>query len=333
MMVRLRAIPRHTGLLALAVVVLAAVLTPVLASDDTNTGVGSPTACLTTSGASTVNGENPTTTVQAPGNVINTICIKSGAGAFNLEGTGDCANTNSQHSACITSDGTYGIGNCYTVSGMGTSKVTVTRGTSPPCLDTSHVDYITKAVVTSTPTSTPTATATATATDPPTQTPTETPTEGATETPTETATATSTATATATATATETPTATATPTDTATATPTDTATATPTDTATATPTDTAVPPTDTPTDTPRPPTDTPTATPTNTPAGPTATPTPTVPAVGGIHELPDPDTLPLETSGSSRPGAGLLAGLIAVLGAGTIGLGGAAWVARRWWLR
>ncbi len=48
--------------------------------------------------------------------------------------------------------------------------------------------------------------------------------------------------------------------------------------------------------------------------------------VGGIAELPDKDTAPLETGGSSGPRTGILAG---IAGAVAVALGGAAWWVRR----
>ena len=105
------------------------------------------------------------------------------------------------------------------------------------------------------------------------------------------------------------------------------------DNATDTLTINCVPPatTATPTSTPTP---TPTSTNTPTPTI-TATPTPCPPEgcpVGGIAELPEVAGTPLETEGSSGPSAGVLAGVAAGT-AGVVGLGGAAWYARRRWLR
>lgn len=56
--------------------------------------------------------------------------------------------------------------------------------------------------------------------------------------------------------------------------------------------------------------------------------------VGGIGEQPELAGAPLETGGSSGPGAGVLAGAIAgAVAAGAVALGGVAWYARRRWLR
>jgi hypothetical protein len=71
--------------------------------------------------------ENPgdTETLTAPaGQVITTVAIKAG-------------------NPCITftSDGTMG---CYTVSGIGTNSVLVTRsGSGPTCKEISHIEFLT----------------------------------------------------------------------------------------------------------------------------------------------------------------------------------------------
>ncbi|HLB27299.1 MAG TPA: hypothetical protein VJN32_06585, partial [Dehalococcoidia bacterium] len=104
------------------------------------------------------------------GDVVTSICIKSGTDTFGTDA----------HSGLITADGVYGNDGCFTVSGIGTSSVTVTRGASPPCKDISHVDFFTDPAPTPTPTPTPeppTPTPTPTPTpEPPTPTPTPTPT-------------------------------------------------------------------------------------------------------------------------------------------------------------
>ena len=77
------------------------------------------------------------------GQVITGICIKSGINMFG--GTG--------HSGLITADGVYGENDCYTVTGMGSSTVTVTRTGTPGsnCQELSHVDYFTDPEPTPTP--------------------------------------------------------------------------------------------------------------------------------------------------------------------------------------
>jgi hypothetical protein len=116
-----------------------------------------------------------------------------------------------------------------------------------------------------------------------------------------------------------------TPTPTATATPSSTPTDTPTVAATA-----ASTPTDTPTSTP---TDTPTATATAAPVY-TPTVTPTHPAaVGGIAELPDIPSSPLDAGDASGTGWSFAAGLAALATAGVTTMMAGAWYARRRWLR
>ena len=56
-------------------------------------------------------------------------------------------------------------------------------------------------------------------------------------------------------------------------------------------------------------------------------------AVGGIAELPEIDGALLQTSGSSGPSAGVLAGMAVALAMGALTLGGAAWYARRRWVK
>ena len=55
--------------------------------------------------------------------------------------------------------------------------------------------------------------------------------------------------------------------------------------------------------------------------------------VGGIAELPEVARTPLETPGSSGGNVGLLAGIVAAIAPGTATLGGAAWYARRRWVK
>lgn len=103
----------------------------------------------------TGNGSQQTYTAPS-GKIVSDICIKSGSGMF---GDG--------HSELL-GNGTYnGIDNnpCYTVAGIGTQTVTVTKiGSGSSCKDISHID-----VYTADPTPTPTDTQ-----DTPTPTPTDT---------------------------------------------------------------------------------------------------------------------------------------------------------------
>lgn len=143
------------------------------------------------------------------------VCIKAG----NMFG-GD-------HSG-ILDNGTFE--SCYTVSGVGTNSVSVTRGTpSSSCQAISHIDVN---YLTTTPSPTPTDTAT------PTATASATPTPVSTFTPTPTITATPSATPSATPTASMTPTPSGTPTPTVIARPTDSPSTTPVDTPSPTPTPT-----------------------------------------------------------------------------------------------
>ena len=59
----------------------------------------------------------------------------------------------------------------------------------------------------------------------------------------------------------------------------------------------------------------------------------TNPQVGGIAELPEVAGTPLEAPGSSGSNTGLIAGVLAAIAAGTVTLTGAAWYARRRWVR
>ena len=76
-------------------------------------GDDSPAVCKT--GSST--GEGNQVIAAGPGKVVDFICIKSGVEMF---GT-------SKHSNPISTDGFYGNGGCYQVTGLGTSSVTVTK--------------------------------------------------------------------------------------------------------------------------------------------------------------------------------------------------------------
>ncbi len=96
------------------------------------------------------------------GEIVTGICIKAGTNSFGTD----------QHSGLITVDGTYGNNSCYTVSGIGTDTVTITRVfAGPTCKDISHIDFFTASAPTPTPvppTDTPTPV-------PPTDTPTPVP--------------------------------------------------------------------------------------------------------------------------------------------------------------
>jgi protocatechuate 3,4-dioxygenase beta subunit len=110
----------------------------------TDDGSGTPTNIAGNPFWSDVSGTNPVTTITAPaGFIITKVAIKSGNGAFGVPepdnvNPGD-DNSGDQHSGVITVDGTYGTGNGFTVSGLGTGTVTVTKNTGTK--DISHVDY------------------------------------------------------------------------------------------------------------------------------------------------------------------------------------------------
>ena len=119
---------------------------------------------VTTNGSTA--GEREIIINAASGEVVSSICIKSGNGTFAVEdpdgvaGTGDensetgpSGSGTSAHSVEITADGNYGISlesgldGCYIVTGIGTSTVTVrVRGDGPDandsenCKDLSHTD-------------------------------------------------------------------------------------------------------------------------------------------------------------------------------------------------
>ncbi|MBI1886187.1 MAG: hypothetical protein HYS09_07755 [Chloroflexi bacterium] len=92
-------------------------------------------------GVTGITGSADLVTYDAGSDTITAVCIKSGANMFNGE------------HKLVTSDGV--VANCYTVSGIGTSKVKVQRtGTAgPDCQAISHIDVLTGPAPT--PTSTP----------------------------------------------------------------------------------------------------------------------------------------------------------------------------------
>jgi len=95
-------------------------------------GDDSPAGCK---GGPTDNSGGDTMLDAGVGNIIPTICIKSGETSFGLL----------KHSGEINADGTYGDGDapntCYDVSGLGTQMVSVTFTDDAGCHDISHVDY------------------------------------------------------------------------------------------------------------------------------------------------------------------------------------------------
>ncbi len=69
----------------------------------------------------------------ASGEIVTGLCIKSGNDAFGPD---------NKHSDLITADGTVGFG-CYTVTGIGTDSVSVTKLDSDNCHGISHIDVVT----------------------------------------------------------------------------------------------------------------------------------------------------------------------------------------------
>lgn len=138
-----------TGLTVILVVELIMVLSFNNDKATYATGDGSPAEC-----------ENPNTksegspdllTVTAPGSqTVSGVCIKSGTNMFG--GT--------SHSGLLD-NGTFETG-CYSVSGVGTNTVTVTRigNDSPTCQGLSHIDVFFSPEASPTPTPTPTPTST-----------------------------------------------------------------------------------------------------------------------------------------------------------------------------
>lgn len=98
-------------------------------SDSQASGNGSPAACETGVQAT---GDAASQAYTAPnGEIVTAVCIKSGANMFG----------GNEHSGVLSADGLYD--GCYTVSGVGTAAVAVTRGPeSPMCQDISHVDIV-----------------------------------------------------------------------------------------------------------------------------------------------------------------------------------------------
>lgn len=91
-------------------------------------GNGSPTTCL---GGPSVEGDPVATFDAGADNIVDGVCIKSGANMFG----------GNQHSN-VLGNGTYENG-CYKVEGVGTQTVTVTRLLSGPnCQGISHIDVI-----------------------------------------------------------------------------------------------------------------------------------------------------------------------------------------------
>lgn len=114
------------GKKSLWVLLLAVALVMALVPTALADGNHSPSECLMAGDSGDLEVQEYTINAD-DGFVIDKICIKSGDGAF-----GDL-----QHSGVITTDGSYGTGNAFTVTGLGTSSVTVKSIGK----DISHIDY------------------------------------------------------------------------------------------------------------------------------------------------------------------------------------------------
>ena len=130
--------PGRTALVLLAVLSLLLSLFALTAPPVLADGSGSPTNCDTAvnldvdaSGTDTYTSDS---VVYAPaGQVVTGLCIKSGNDSFGVD---------SKHSQLITADGVYGVGGCYTVAGIGTGSVTITRTLRSDCNGISHIDIV-----------------------------------------------------------------------------------------------------------------------------------------------------------------------------------------------
>jgi hypothetical protein len=115
-------------------------------------GGGGATGNCLGGGAAKIENPNDSTTITAPaGQVITQVAIKAGTECF-----------------IFNSDGTQG---CYTVTGLGTASVTVTRaGSGPTCKEISHIEFTTSTGPTPPPPPPPPPTTTAPPPPPPTTT-------------------------------------------------------------------------------------------------------------------------------------------------------------------
>ena len=148
-------------LIAVTIAVAAMVAAVLLLGGDQALGEGKDTLTECTNADHT--GESAPFTAPT-GEIVTGVCIKSGSDTF----AGGL-----QHSGLIIADGLYGTDDCFVVSGIGTSTVSVTLNSQASgCNAVSHIDINTGPE----PTPTPTPTATATATVPAEVTPAATPT-------------------------------------------------------------------------------------------------------------------------------------------------------------
>lgn len=126
---------KKTRNIGLSLLLIVAQLTPFFMSQPVRAdGNGSPDQCLDTAVnvvGSVIGTASLVTYDVGSGYVVDGVCIKSGEKMFN----------GNQHSA-VLGNGTYET-DCYTVSGVGTQQVTVTKiGSGPNCQDISHIDVV-----------------------------------------------------------------------------------------------------------------------------------------------------------------------------------------------
>ena len=126
---------KESAAIAVTVVVLAGATMMIASAAAVQAdGNDSPNDCLTTQSnveSGTLNSGDEAVYTADADKVVDGVCIKSGDDAFE----------DKQHSVLITDNGVYGNG-CYTVAGIGTQSVSVTRTQSNDCKNISHIDVI-----------------------------------------------------------------------------------------------------------------------------------------------------------------------------------------------
>ncbi len=132
---------KRTGLLTASLLLVAQMFLPLTALAD---GAGSPDACLekTADVYGSVSGTPDLITKDVgAGNVATGVCIKSGEAMFGAEKHSTVLG-NGTYSG-LSANGGAAVPACYTVSGVGTQTVTVTRvANSNTCQGLSHIDVI-----------------------------------------------------------------------------------------------------------------------------------------------------------------------------------------------
>ena len=140
-----RTLPNAVVILFVITIAIGAIVAAVLllgGNQALGDGKDSPTECTN------ADETGVSTPFTAPsGEIVTGVCIKAGNDTF----AGGL-----KHSGLITVDGTYGDNDCFVVSGIGTSQVSVTVN----CKSVSHLDVNTGPETTPTPTPTPTTTTT-----------------------------------------------------------------------------------------------------------------------------------------------------------------------------